>query len=428
MRSTEAKSRTPEGRCWKFSNRSLFVIICSMNNTTSSQRVHVSFFGCTNAGKSSLVNAFIGQELSIVSEAKGCTTDPVSKSMELLPLGPCVITDTAGLDDNGDLGQLRVCKTRQILNKTDIGVLTVDSTCGVRNEDILVCRDFMMRQIPFVVALNKWDLNHDRNLFELAREKFPGASAVVCVSSRSGHGIGELKEKIGELGKADDSRGLFDGVVEPGSRVVIVIPVDEAAPKQRIILPQQMAVRSLLDLNCSVVCCQPAGLQRTLDSMKSGPDLVVTDSQAFGEVSRILGEEIPLTSFSILMARFKGFLDVAVNAVGMIEKLEDGDKVLVSEGCSHHRQCGDIGTVKIPRALKKLTEKNVLIETSSGSDFPDDLSEYKMIIHCGGCMITEREVQSRMKLAQAQQIPFTNYGIFLAHASGILERSLLPLK
>ena len=428
MRSTEAKSRTPEGRCWKFSNRNLFGIICSMNNTTSSQRVHVSFFGCTNAGKSSLVNAFIGQDLSIVSKARGCTTDPVSKSMELLPLGPCVITDTAGLDDNGDLGQLRVCKTRQILDKTDIGVLTVDSTCGVRNEDILVCRDFMMRQIPFVVALNKWDLNHDRNLFELALEKFQGASAVVCVSSRSGQGIGELKEKIGELGKADDSRGLFDGVVEPGSCVVLVIPVDEAAPKQRIILPQQMAVRSLLDLNCTVVCCQPAGLQRVLDSMKSGPDLVVTDSQAFGEVSRILGEEIPLTSFSILMARFKGFLDVAVNAVGMIEKLEDGDKVLVSEGCSHHRQCGDIGTVKIPRALKKLTGKNILIETSSGSDFPDDLSEYKMIIHCGGCMITEREVQSRMKLAQAQQIPFTNYGIFLAHAGGILERSLLPLK
>ena len=428
MRSTEAKSRTPEGRCWKFSNRNLFGIICSMNNTTSSQRVHVSFFGCTNAGKSSLVNAFIGQELSIVSKARGCTTDPVSKSMEFLPLGPCVITDTAGLDDNDDLGQLRVCKTRQILDKTDIGVLTVDSTCGVRNEDILICRDFMMRQIPFVVALNKWDLNHDRNLFELTREKFQGASAVVCVSSRSGQGIGELKEKIGELGKADDSRGLFDGVVEPGSCVVLVIPVDEAAPKQRIILPQQMAVRSLLDLNCSVVCCQPAGLQRVLDSMKSVPDLVVTDSQAFGEVSRILGEEIPLTSFSILMARFKGFLDVAVNAVGMIEKLEDGDKVLVSEGCSHHRQCGDIGTVKIPRALKKLTGKNVLIETSSGSDFPDDLSEYKMIIHCGGCMITEREVQSRMKLAQSQQIPFTNYGIFLAHASGILERSLLPLK
>ena len=428
MQRTEAKSRTPEGRCWKFSNRNLFGIICSMNNTTSSQRVHVSFFGCTNAGKSSLVNAFIGQDLSIVSKARGCTTDPVSKSMELLPLGPCVITDTAGLDDSGDLGQLRVCKTKEILDRTDIGVLTVDSTCGVRNEDILVCRDFMMRQIPFVVALNKWDLNHDRNLFELAREKFPGASAVVCVSSRSGLGIGELKEKIGELGKADDSRGLFDGVVEPGSCVVLVIPVDEAAPKQRIILPQQMAVRSLLDFNCSVVCCQPAGLQRVLDSMKSGPDLVVTDSQAFGEVSRILGEEIPLTSFSILMARFKGFLDVAVNAVGMIEKLEDGDKVLVSEGCSHHRQCGDIGTVKIPRALKKLTGKNVLIETSSGSDFPDDLSEYKMIIHCGGCMITEREVQSRMKLAQSQQIPFTNYGIFLAHASGILERSLLPLK
>ena len=428
MRSTEAKSRTPEGRFWKFSNRNLFGIICSMNNTTSSQRVHVSFFGCTNAGKSSLVNAFIGQELSIVSKARGCTTDPVSKSMELLPLGPCVITDTAGIDDNGDLGQLRLCKTRQILDRTDIGVLTVDSTCGVRNEDILVCRDFMMRQIPFVVALNKWDLNHDRNLFELVREKFQGASAVVCVSSRSGLGIGELKEKIGELGKADDSRGLFDGVVEPGSCVVLVIPIDEAAPKQRIILPQQMAVRSLLDLNCSVVCCQPAGLQRVLDSMKSVPDLVVTDSQAFGEVSRILGEEIPLTSFSILMARFKGFLDVAVNAVGMIEKLEDGDKVLVSEGCSHHRQCGDIGTVKIPRALKKLTGKNVLIETSSGSDFPDDLSEYKMIIHCGGCMITEREVQSRMKLAQSQQIPFTNYGIFLAYTSGILERSLLPLK
>lgn len=399
-----------------------------MNNTTSSQRVHVSFFGCTNAGKSSLVNAFLGQELSIVSETRGCTTDPVSKSMELLPLGPCVITDTAGLDDQGDLGQLRVNKTRQILNKTDIGVLTVDSTCGVRDEDILVCRDFMMRQIPFVVALNKWDLNHDGDLFAKACEKFQGAAAVVCVSSRSGQGITELKEKIGELGKSDDSKGLFDGVVEPGSSVVLVIPVDEAAPKQRIILPQQMAVRSLLDLNCSAVCCQPADLQRVLDSMKSGPDLVVTDSQAFGEVSRILGDEIPLTSFSILMARFKGFLDVAFKAVGMIGNLEDGDKVLVSEGCSHHRQCGDIGTVKIPRALKKLTGKNLVIETSSGSEFPDDLSEYKMVIHCGGCMITEREIQSRMRLSQSQQIPFTNYGIFLAHASGILERSVLPLK
>lgn len=399
-----------------------------MNNTTSSQRVHVSFFGCTNAGKSSLVNAFLGQELSIVSETRGCTTDPVSKSMELLPLGPCVITDTAGLDDEGDLGQLRVNKTRQILNRTDIGVLTVDSTYGVRDEDIQVCRDFMMRQIPFVVALNKWDLNHDGDLFAQACEKFQGATAVVCVSSRSGHGISELKEKIGELGKREDSKGLFDGVVEPGSSVVLVIPVDEAAPKQRIILPQQMAVRSLLDLNCSAVCCQTEDLQRVLDSMKSGPDLVVTDSQAFGEVSKIVREEIPLTSFSILMARFKGFLDEAIRAVGMIENLRDGDKVLISEGCSHHRQCGDIGTVKIPRALKKLTGKNLVIETSSGSDFPDDLSEYKMVIHCGGCMITEREVQSRMRLSQSQQIPFTNYGIFLAHASGILERSVLPLK
>lgn len=399
-----------------------------MNNTTSSQRVHVSFFGCTNAGKSSLVNGFLGQELSIVSETRGCTTDPVSKSMELLPLGPCVITDTAGLDDEGDLGQLRVNKTRQILNRTDIGVLTVDSTCGIRDEDVLICRDFLMRQIPFVVALNKWDLNHDEDLFAQACEKFQGATAVVCVSSRSGHGISELKEKIGELGKSDDSKGLFDGIVEPGSSVVLVIPVDEAAPKQRIILPQQMAVRSLLDLNCSAVCCQTEDLQRVLDSMKSGPDLVVTDSQAFGEVSKIVREEIPLTSFSILMARFKGFLDEAIRAVGMIENLRDGDKVLISEGCSHHRQCGDIGTVKIPRALKKLTGKNLVIETSSGSDFPDDLSGYRMVIHCGGCMITEREVLSRMKLAQSQQIPFTNYGIFLAHASGILERSVLPLK
>lgn len=399
-----------------------------MNNTTSSQRVHVSFFGCTNAGKSSLVNGFLGQELSIVSETRGCTTDPVSKSMELLPLGPCVITDTAGLDDEGDLGQLRVNKTRQILNRTDIGVLTVDSTCGIRDEDVLICRDFLMRQIPFVVALNKWDLNHDGDLFAQACEKFQGATAVVCVSSRSGQGITELKEKIAELGKREDSRGLFDGIVEPGSSVVLVIPIDEAAPKQRIILPQQMAVRSLLDLNCSAVCCQTEDLGRVLDSMKSGPDLIVTDSQAFGEVSRILGDEIPLTSFSILMARFKGFLDVAFKAVGMIGNLEDGDKVLISEGCSHHRQCGDIGTVKIPRALKKLTGKNLVIETSSGSDFPDDLSGYRMVIHCGGCMITEREVLSRMRLAQSQQIPFTNYGIFLAHASGILERSVLPLK
>ena len=387
----------------------------SLNSTPSAERLHISLFGCRNAGKSSLVNALTNQDVSVVSETKGTTTDPVIKSMELLPIGPVVIIDTPGFDDEGDLGEKRVKKTRETLGRTDLAILVVDATVGMKDDDRVLVQLFKDQSIPYLIVMNKEDLLTDdkRN------------DDYVYVSSTTKKGLFELKELIGQKGvKAVNEKRLLADLVEPGDTVILVIPIDESAPKGRIILPQQMAIRDLLDSQAMALCVQVDELDGAIKSLKRPPKLVVTDSQAFKEVAKIVPETIDLTSFSILMARYKGFLDTAVYGVSKIRDLKDGDKILISEGCTHHRQCGDIGTVKMPRWLKQMTSADFSIETSSGKGFPDDLSPYAMVIHCGGCMVNEREMQTRMKRAIAQNIPFTNYGIAIAYMNGILERSL----
>lgn len=365
-----------------------------------SERIHISIFGSRNAGKSTLANELLGQNLSIVSDTKGTTTDPVSKTMELLPLGPVVITDTAGYDDEGELGEKRVLKTKQILNKTDIAILVINKSVGKTTEDQNFENILKEKGIPYSVIFRE-----KKSIKEKAIEE------IIRLSS-------SLQTK----------KTILEGLVKESDIVILVCPIDEAAPKGRLILPQQMVLRELLDNHAKTIVIQPEELKETIGTLKVQPALVITDSQCFKKVSEDLSEEIPLTSFSILMARYKGFLNEAINAVNAIEKLEDGDSVLISEGCSHRRQCGDIGTVKIPAALKKLTEKNLNIETSSGTEFPEDFSKYSAVIHCGGCMITEKELLYRMKCAQNQDVPFCNYGIFLAFAGGILERSIKIFK
>jgi [FeFe] hydrogenase H-cluster maturation GTPase HydF len=382
--------------------------------------VHIGFFGMRNAGKSSLVNAVTGQSLSVVSEVKGTTTDPVKKAMELLPLGPVVIIDTPGFDDEGYLGEKRVEKTNEILARTDVAVLVVDSLKGLSDGDKELIEAFNKRNIPYIIAFNKC---------ELLTEKAALNDNEIYVSAVKNENIFELKEKIGGLAKTTEKKKyVVSDLVEKGDIVVLVIPIDEAAPKGRLILPQQMTIRDLLDANCSVIACQDTELSETLNALARKPKLVITDSQIFGKVSKIVPDDILLTSFSILMARYKGFLDTAVNGAAAIDSLKDGDKILISEGCTHHRQCGDIGSVKLPNMLKKYTGKNFEIVLTSGRDFPEDLTEYALVIHCGGCMLNEKEVAYRRKLAEMQGVPFTNYGTALAKFSGILERSIEPVK
>ncbi len=393
-----------------------------LNSTASANRIHIAFFGCRNAGKSSIVNAVTGQDLSVVSEVKGTTTDPVTKSMELQPLGPVVIIDTPGFDDVGMLGELRVRKARQILNRADIAVLVVDAVAGMQPYDTLLLQLFKEKQIPHLVVWNKKDLLH-------AAGKAPDEEGVgqntVYASALTGEGIGELKERLGALmPKEDVSHTVTDGLVEPGQIAVLVCPIDKAAPKGRLIMPQQMTIRSILDAGGTAVITRETELAATLGSLKDDPAIVITDSQVFGPVGQMVPERIPLTSFSILMAKYKGFLESAVKAVSVLKTLKDQDRILMAEGCTHHRQCGDIGTVKIPAMLRRHTGADLRIETCSGRDFPEDLSPYSMIIHCGGCMITEREVLARMRCAADQGIPFTNYGIAIAQMTGILERSI----
>ncbi len=388
----------------------------SLNETPSGERTHIGFFGMRNAGKSSLVNAITGQELSVVSDVKGTTTDPVKKAMELLPLGPVVIIDTPGFDDEGKLGLERVKKTKEILDTCDIAVLVLDGATGMTETDKELLTLIKEREIPRITVWNKCDIT-------LADKAAEGDSGVT-VSSLTGEGIGELKERIARLIPDKVERKLVGDLVAPSDLCVLVCPIDESAPKGRLILPQQQTIRDLMDHGAIPLVCRDTELEEVLNEHKIKPAMVITDSQAFKKVSAVVPNDIPLTSFSILMARYKGFLETAVHGIGAVKDLADGDRVLLAEGCTHHRQCNDIGTVKIPKWLKAYTGKDIVIETCSGNGFPEDLSGYKLIIHCGGCMLTENAVLARMRRAVSQNVPFTNYGIAIAFMTGILERSL----
>ena len=391
----------------------------SLNATPSGERVHIGFFGRRNAGKSSVVNAFTGQELSVVSEVKGTTTDPVLKSMELLPLGPVVIMDTPGFDDEGALGELRVKKTKQVLNRADCAVLVVDATQGLTPVDRELLSLFREKDLPYLIAYNKSDLAAAPGELEE-----PG----LLVSAKTGENIHELKERVARLVDREGPQPhLVADLLAPGDLVVLVVPIDSAAPKGRLILPQQQTIRDILEARAVSVVTGVEELPQTLQSLGKAPRLVITDSQAFGAVNKLVPRQIPLTSFSILMARYKGTLDQSAAGAAQLDRLQDGDKVLLSEGCTHHRQCEDIGTVKIPRWLKEYTGKDLVLEHSSGRDFPEDLSPYRLIIHCGGCMLGEREMAYRQKTAQDAGVPFTNYGMAIAQMHGILQRSLEPL-
>ncbi|MDD6231682.1 MAG: [FeFe] hydrogenase H-cluster maturation GTPase HydF [Frisingicoccus sp.] len=390
-----------------------------MNQTPASERIHIGFFGKRNAGKSSVVNKVTGQTLAIVSPVKGTTTDPVYKTMELLPMGPVMIIDTPGIDDEGRLGELRVKKTYQVLNKTDVAVLVVDGTVGITDVDQEMIRMFKEKDIPYIVVFNKKDLCDQCSNME-------GVPSI-WVSAEKGDGIHELKEKIAALSRQEESEKRIVGdMILPGDFVVLVVPVDSAAPKGRLILPQQQTIRDILDAGGITVVVKDSELKDALDGLGRKPKMVITDSQAFDKVSKIAPEDIMLTSFSILFARYKGSLESTVKGAAGLYKLKDGDKVLISEGCTHHRQCEDIGTVKIPRWIEQYTGKKLVYEWSSGTEFPEDLSDYSLVVHCGGCMLNEREMKYRQKQAGRQGIPMTNYGILIACTQGILKRSLMP--
>ncbi|MBR4429881.1 MAG: [Clostridiales bacterium] len=387
-----------------------------LNDTPQAERIHIGFFGRTNAGKSSLVNKITNQDLAIVSDTKGTTTDPVYKAMEILPLGPVVIIDTPGFDDDGVLGEKRISRTKLVLNKTDVAVLVVDLVEGMAKTDEELIKLFEAKGIPYIVAYNKADLKETVSA---------GKANEIYVSSVTGKNIDELKEMIARAGlQKPAATPLISDLIEAGDTVVLVIPIDSSAPKGRIILPQQQVLREVLDSHALAYIAQDTDLKDLLGNLKTKPKLVVTDSQAFGKVSKIVPEDIKLTSFSILLARHKGFLEPAVRGVKAIETIEDGDTILISEGCTHHRQCEDIGTYKIPKWLREYTGKNFNIETTSGLSFAEDLSKYKMIIHCGGCMLNDREMIYRTKCASDCGIPMTNYGTAIAYMHGILWRSL----
>ena len=391
----------------------------SLNQTPGGERVHIGFFGCRNAGKSSLLNAVTNQDLAVVSEIKGTTTDPVSKAMELLPLGPVVIIDTPGFDDEGGLGELRVEKTRRILRKTDIAVLVVDASAGISAADRSLLSLFRENRIRYLIAYNKSDLLPA--LPEAAEDE-------IYVSAKENTGIHELKERIAKLApKETVSLPIVSDLLHPGDTVVLVCPIDAGAPKGRLILPQQMTIRDILDADACALVTKETGLRDMLGKLTEKPAMVITDSQVFGMVSKETPADVPLTSFSILMARHRGFLANAVSGASSIDRLKDGDRILIAEGCTHHRQCGDIGSVKLPALLKKYTGKELQIELSSGTGFPKDLTPYRLVLHCGGCVLNGNEVVYRNGLAAAQQVPMTNYGIAIAFMNGILERTIRPI-
>lgn len=390
----------------------------SLNDVVSAERLHIGFFGLRNAGKSSVVNAVTGQELSLVSNVKGTTTDPVKKAMELLPLGPVVIVDTPGIDDEGTLGEMRVRKTKQVLNYIDIAVLVVDSTVGLQQADREMLTLFESKKIPFVVAYNKSDL---------FAENIGLDDNTILVSAKNGTNINELKNKIASAVKVqNENKKVVGDLLKAGDVVVLVTPIDSAAPKGRLILPQQMTIRDILDSGAIPVVTRETELEATLKALKEPPKMVITDSQAFGFVSKITGD-IPLTSFSILMARYKGSLESAIKGAEKMRNLNDGDTILISEGCTHHRQCGDIGTQKLPKWLKEYSGKELNFRFTSGKDFPEDLTDISLVIHCGGCMLTEREMQYRRRFCEENNVPITNYGTAIARINGILEKSLRPV-
>ena len=399
----------------------------SLNNTPSAERVHIGIFGKRNAGKSSVINAITGQSLAIVSDVKGTTTDPVQKAMELLPLGPVVMIDTPGLDDEGELGALRIRKAYQVLNKTDIAVLVVDGSVGMTKEDDAILERIEAKKIPCVVVMNKMDLVENSSTDQW-KTPINGESDVkncIWVSTMNETNIYELREMIAAQVKVDDQTHKIVGdLIAPGDFVVLVVPINSAAPKGRLILPQQQTIRDVLESGATSIVVRETELKETLQKLGTTPKLVITDSQAFAQVAKDVPEEIPLTSFSILFSRYKGNLETQVKGAKQLDNLKDGDIVLISEGCTHHRQCDDIGTVKLPKWVLEHTKKDVKFEFSSGVEFPDDLSRYQLIIHCGGCTLNEREMKYRLKCAEDQNVPMTNYGTAIAHMKGILARSI----
>ena len=396
-----------------------------MNETPSADRVHIGFFGKRNAGKSSIVNKVTGQELAVVSDVKGTTTDPVSKAMELLPLGPVVIIDTPGIDDEGHLGELRVRKAKQVLNRVDVAVLVVDATVGKTSVDEELIRIFKEKEIPYLVVYTKADLlkTKDGNRLSSENKLNQNAEQSIYASAATGQNIYELKERIASLAVTDELKvRLVGDLLEPSDFVILVVPIDKAAPKGRLILPQQQTIRDVLEAGAAAIVIKEDELSNTLENLGKKPKLVITDSQVFAKVSKETPEDIWLTSFSILFARFKGNLKAAAAGAAAIDRLKDGDKILISEGCTHHRQCDDIGTVKLPRWIRNYTGKDLEFEYSSGRDFPEDVTKYSLIVHCGGCMLNEREMRYRQKCALDQEIPITNYGIAIAYMQGILKR------
>jgi [FeFe] hydrogenase H-cluster maturation GTPase HydF len=389
-----------------------------LNDTPSADRIHIGFFGKRNAGKSSVVNAVTGQELAVVSDVKGTTTDPVYKSMELLPMGPVMIIDTPGIDDEGALGELRIRKTKQVLNKTDVAVLIVDGTCGRSEEDEELIKIFKEKNIEYIIVYNKSDLMEGNK---------EATDHEIYVSAKDKINIEALKEKIACLAPTENTKlKIVADLINPSDFVVLVTPIDKAAPKGRLILPQQQTIRDILEADATAVVVKEYELRETLENLGKKPKLVITDSQVFAKVSADTPKNIMLTSFSILFARYKGLLEEAVKGAAALERLEDGDTILISEGCTHHRQCDDIGQVKLPRWIKNYTNKQLNFEFTSGGEFYEDLTKYKLIVHCGGCMLPEREVKFRLKCAVDQNVPITNYGILIAYIQGILKRSLEP--
>ena len=398
----------------------------NLNQTPSANRTHIGIFGKRNAGKSSLINALTGQNYAIVSDVLGTTTDPVLKSMELLPLGPVVIIDTPGLDDEGELGALRIQKAYQILNKTDIAVLVIDASSGVTKEDSEILKRIHEKEIPCVIVVNKSDICPNCNLEDLP---LPDSDSAILVSSKTGEHIHELKELLAQQASQDTiQKSIVADLLNPLDFVVLVVPIDSAAPKGRLILPQQQTIRDILEAKASAIVVQETELAETLNSLGKKPKMVITDSQVFKKVSAVTPDDILLTSFSILFARYKGNLKILVNGASALDSLKNEDRILISEGCTHHRQCDDIGTVKLPNWIRSYTKKEVEFEFTSGTEFPLDLSSYKMIVHCGGCMLNEREMKYRLKCAEDAKIPITNYGTCIAYINGILNRSLEPVK
>ncbi len=388
-----------------------------LNETPNANRIHIGIFGRRNAGKSSIINAITGQELAIVSDVKGTTTDPVSKSMELLPLGPVTIIDTPGLDDEGMLGKKRIEKAYQVLNKTDIALLIVDSSLGISSEDKEILSLIKDKNIPYLVVMNKSDLIENK----IEDENY------IYVSTITKENINELKELIGKIAPKENEKAIVSDLINPSDKVILVIPIDKAAPKGRLILPQQQTIRDILDKGAVAIMCKENELKDTISLMKEKPKLVITDSQAFKRVSLDTPKDIPLTSFSILFARYKGEIDILIKGVRKVKELKDGDIILISEGCTHHRQCGDIGSEKIPKLLKKFTNKDLNFEFSSGTEFPKNLDKYALVVHCGGCMLNEKEMKHRISYTNNQGLEIVNYGILLAYLNGILQRAVEPL-